>query len=483
MISDTFRNKWSSTATAVARRFPERRAAGRRIAAVPGALISLCLIGQWAMAQDLCSIEGNVTDSSGAAILGAVVVAEGADGNRHATVTDAEGSFKISSLPAGDYSVKVSAAGLSDWSEPNVAALKAPEAKPLLVVLPVAPEVTTVTVSPPQEEVAAEQLHQELRQRALGVIPNYFVTFEEHPAPLSPRQKFHLSFKTIADPTTIAAAGVTAAIQQEKNSYYQFGQGSEGFAKRFGAAYATVAQNILITSVVADSILHHDPRYFYSGQGTKAQRAWYAIESAFRAKGDNGKWQSPYAGVIGLVASAEISQTYYPGSRTQYSLLGRSLMFHFVGGIALNLFEEFAGKRVTSHTPEHHKATNAPLLPEGTPVPLIVVDGFSGAGAAAGQIVTFVLAQDLTVNGETLAKTGDVASGQVSQVTEAQTPGESMSVALENVTLRAGNTNVPLRSNQLRGMVNPMQYKELPESRKIEVTLFVAQDARFSEGR
>jgi hypothetical protein len=73
-----------------------------------------------------------------------------------------------------------------------------------------------------------------------------------------------LGLNTIFDPTGFAAAGITAAIQQGKNSYYQYGQGVEGFSKRFGAAYATAAQNILITSVAADSLLQQDPRYFYS---------------------------------------------------------------------------------------------------------------------------------------------------------------------------------------------------------------------------
>jgi hypothetical protein len=41
--------------------------------------------------------------------------------------------------------------------------------------------------------------------------------------------------------------------------------------------------------------------------------------------------------------------------------------------------------------------------------------------------------------------------------------------------------NVPLRSSQLRGAVGPVQYKELPESGKVEVTLFVAKNVQFPE--
>jgi hypothetical protein len=445
-------------------------------------LVFLCLVGQRAMAQATGSIHGSVTDSSSAPILGAVVTVEGADGSLHTTLTDGEGAFRISSLTLGNYSVRISAAGLSDWTAPNVPASVTPESNPLLAVLQVAPEITTVTVGVGTEELAAEQLKQELKQRALGVVPNYYVTYENHPAPLSPKQKLHLGLKTLLDPTTFAAVGITAAIQQQRNSYYQFGQGSEGFAKRFGAAYATTAQNLLITSALADSVLHQDPRYFYSGRGTRAQRAWYALKSAFRAKGDNGKWQPPYSGLIGSIAAAEISQVYYPGSRTQYSLLGRSLMFHFAGLVAVNLAEELLLKKVTTNTPDIQPAANLPVLHEGTPVPLIAVDGFSTEGAPAGQTVTFVLAQDLTVRGTVLAKTGDAASGRVGQVSTVKAPGEATSVELEQVMLRAGNVNVPLRSSQVRGVVGPIQYKHLPESGKVELTLFVAENVQFPEG-
>jgi len=450
---------------------------------LPAVLACLCFAGQLAMAQATGSIQGNVTDSSGAPVFAAVVSVEDTGGNRRTTVTDVEGSFKVPSLKPGDYNVKISASGFADWTASNVPASDSPELKPLQAALEVATEVTTITVSPPQEEVAAEQLKVELQQRAFGVLPNYYVTYESHPAPLSSVQKLHLGLKTLLDPATIAATGITAGIQQEMNSYWQWGQGSGGFAKRFGAGYATVAQNLLITSVVADSLLHQDPRYFYSGQGTRGQRAWYAVESAFRTKGDNGKWQPPYSGLIGLVASAEISQTYYPGSRTQYTLLGRSLMFHFAGLIALNLGEEFFFKKLTSHTPKREPAADLAVLREGTPVPLIAVDGFSSERATPGQTVTFVLAQDLTVRGRVLARAGDAASGQVAQVSPAKATGETLSVNLEHVRLLAGSVSVPLRSNQVRGAAGPMQFTELPETDKVTVTLFVAESVPFPDAQ
>ena len=318
------------------------------------------------------------------------------------------------------------------------------------------------------------------QQRVAGVIPNYFVAYNDQAAPLSTGQKFTLSFRTLIDPATFAAVGITAGIQQIRNSYWQFGQGSEAYAERFGAAWGTAATNLLATSVLAASVLHQDPRYFYSGKGTKKQRAWYALKSAFMARGDNGKWQPAYASVLGTVAAAELSDLYYPGTRTQYTLLGRGLMFHFAGVIALNFGEEFLLRKYTSHVPD--QAAAPPTLREGTPVKLIAVDGFGQSSVAGGQKVTFVLAEELTQRGKDLARTGDVASGVVKEVSTGEATNAAESVDLENVMLlAAGNVNIPLRSNQIRGAAAPVHYQELPGSGKVEVTLFVAHDVTFPQ--
>jgi hypothetical protein len=427
-------------------------------------ILALPLGVQSAPAQEAGSIQGKVTDSSGAPIFGAVVTVEGGGGSS-TTVTDMEGAFQISRLPAGNFKVKISASGMSDWTAENVAA-PAADAKPLLAVMQVAQTVTSVTVGLSPEELAAEQVKTETQQRVAGIIPNYFVAYDNQ-APLSTQQKFTLSFKTLIDPATFAVVGLTAGIQQIRNSYHQFGQGFEAYSERFGAAYGTTATNLVFTSVLGASVLHQDPRYFYSGKGTRKQRAWYAVESAFRAKGDNGKWQPPYASVLGTIAAAEISNLYYPGYRTQYTLIGRGLMFHFGGLIALNLGEEFFLKKLTSHAPEGSSAS-VPTLREGTPVKLIAVDGFGSQEVAGGQTVTFVLAEEVTQRGKDLARTGDVASGVVTEVTTGDSPDAAGSVALQKVMLRAGgNINVPLRSNQARGAATPVQYHELPGSGKV----------------
>jgi hypothetical protein len=149
---------------------------------LPASFVLVMLAGQGVMAQPAGSIRGSVLDSSGAPILGAVVTAEGANGNRSVTATDAEGTFKISPLTPGSYRLRISAAGLSDFTDPAVNVAETAESTPLAIVLQVAPQVTTVTVGLSPQEVAADQLNQELKQRVLGLIPNYYVAYENNAA-------------------------------------------------------------------------------------------------------------------------------------------------------------------------------------------------------------------------------------------------------------------------------------------------------------
>ncbi len=71
--------------------------------------------------EEAGSIQGKVTDSSGAPIFGAVVTVQD-EGGTSTTVTDMEGAFQISRLRPGNFNVKISASGMSDWTAESVAA-------------------------------------------------------------------------------------------------------------------------------------------------------------------------------------------------------------------------------------------------------------------------------------------------------------------------------------------------------------------------
>ena len=81
-------------------------------------------------------------------------------------------------------------------------------------------------------------LKREERQRILGVVPPSNTVESSAGAPrLSPGQKFHLMYKSTVDPFVFVAGPFVAGLGQARNTNPGFGQGAEGYFKRFGASY------------------------------------------------------------------------------------------------------------------------------------------------------------------------------------------------------------------------------------------------------
>ncbi len=165
--------------------------------------------------------------------------------------------------------------------------------------LPPAATTTDVQVAVTQTELATEQLKAQEQQRVLGIFPNFYSSYIWDAAPLSSGQKYQLALRSIADPFAFVGTGIFAAAEQWQNTFPGYGQGAQGYAKRYGAAYADEALSRMIGSAILPSLLHQDPRYFYRGSGSKKSRALYAISAAVICRGDNGKMQPNYSYVAG----------------------------------------------------------------------------------------------------------------------------------------------------------------------------------------
>jgi hypothetical protein len=211
----------------------------------------------------------------------------------------------------------------------------------------------SVDVTPDRVELAERQIKVQEQQRLFGVLPNFFVSYLPDAAPLNTRQKFQLSWKARLDPVQFGVVGITAGVQQARNDFSGFGDGAEGYAKRYAAAYGTVLTRSLITQVALPSLFKQDPRYFYKGTGSRTSRAAYAISRTVIKKGDNGRWQPNYSGILGSLASGAISNLYYPAEDRKGARLMLENTAIGLGGAAIgHLAQEFLFKKLTSHSHE-----------------------------------------------------------------------------------------------------------------------------------
>ena len=307
-----------------------------------------------------CSVHGVVTSADGAAYEGARVELETGrerDLTAATQLTDGGGAFNFTNLHAGEFKLTISASGFVTQHISSL--LRAGESFDAgTIVLPVASTTSVVRVSAEsQVEIAQEQLNLEEKQRVLGVIPNYFVSYDPDAVPLISRQKYQVAWKTSIDPVTWFIAGAFAGVEQAGNVFSGYGQGAQGYGKRFGAAYADLFTSTMIGGAILPSVFKQDPRYFYKGRGTIRSRAMYAIANAVVCKGDNRRWQPNYSGILGGLAAGGISNLYYPASdRSGVELTFENALIGTAQSAVENLLQEFVVRRLTPKLPHFPSA-------------------------------------------------------------------------------------------------------------------------------
>ena len=267
--------------------------------------------------------------------------------------SDTNGRFQFTDVAPGPFQLTISSEGFA--SEVIQGLLHPGESfEAPAIVLSFATATSEVQVTASQVEVAQAQLKDEEQQRVFGVIPNFYVVYAPNAPPLNPRQKFHLAWRSSVDPITFLATGFFAGIEQASNEFAGYGQGAQGYAKRFGANYADNFIGTMIGGAILPSLLKQDPRYFYKGTGSTRSRILYAIANSVICKGDNGKWQPNYSGLLGGLAAGGISNLYYPASdRNGVTLTFENLGIGIAGSAAQNLFQEFLVRKLTPKLPNY----------------------------------------------------------------------------------------------------------------------------------
>jgi len=300
------------------------------------------------------SISGTVVDPSGGAVVGARVKLARDDQPANQEVLSGDnGEFSFANIAPGPFQITISAPGFTPQVVPGI--LHPGEIYTARqIVLALAMATSEVHVVLPRIEVAEAEIKEEEKQRVFGVIPNFYVSYLPNPVPLTSKQKFELAWKTTVDPVTFVITGAVAGIQQAQNQFGGYGQGAQGYGKRYGASYADLVTGTFIGSAILPSLLKQDPRYFYKGTGTVRSRILYAIANSVICKGDNGHWQANYSNIVGNLAAGGISNLYYPASdRDGPALTFESAAIGIGATAAANIVQEFIIRKLTPNVPSH----------------------------------------------------------------------------------------------------------------------------------
>jgi hypothetical protein len=152
--------------------------------------------------------------------------------------------------------------------------------------------------------------------RLFFALPNFLtVKNGANIPPLSTGQKFKVVTRSAFDYVQIPWYAALAGISQAQNSEPGYGQGAEGYAKRFGSAAGDgIIENFMVQAIFP-SILGQDPRFFQESEGGFWHRTGYAISRIVVTRSDSGHHQFNFSEVLGSGAAAAISTySYHPSA-------------------------------------------------------------------------------------------------------------------------------------------------------------------------
>lgn len=306
--------------------------------------------------QSAARISGTVVDATGAVVVGARVtlLQPGQSANDQSlnqeVLSGNDGQFSFANVAPGAFQIRIAAAGFVTQTTSGSLHPGEVYISPRAALVPLVH--AEVQVGGSQVEIAEEQIKVQEKQRVLGFVPNFYVSYIPDAVPLNPRQKFELAWRTSVDPINFALTGAVAGIQQADGRLRGYGQGAQGYAKRFGASYADSVTGTFIGGAILPSLLKQDPRYFYKGSGSKGSRIMYAISRSVITKGDNQQWQPNYSGIFGSLASGGISNLYYPKTDRGAALTFENALIRIGSTAIVNIVQEFIVRKLTPHAPD-----------------------------------------------------------------------------------------------------------------------------------
>lgn len=181
------------------------------------------------------------------------------------------------------------------------------------------------------------------KDRILWTLPN-FLTLEdaENIPPLTSGQKFKVVGRSLIDPSEFVLIGFVAGLGQASNSDPSYGQGAQGYGKRYATAYADNAIENFMASAALPSLLHQDPRYYQLGRGGFLKRAGHAISRVVITRSDRGQEQFNYSEVFGAGIAAAISTySYHPAQDKNFGTVAKVWSTQIGWDVGTYMLKEF----------------------------------------------------------------------------------------------------------------------------------------------
>ena len=155
------------------------------------------------------------------------------------------------------------------------------------------------------------------------------------------KDKFVLFVQDSVDPVTFLATGFSAGLDQAENADPSYGQGAEGYGKRFGAEFAGQASSRFFKDFAYPWIFSEDPRYYRLAQGKAGRRLLHAVEHAVVAQRDNGNRMFNFSEWLGTTSTVVLSNTYHPDNQRGFASAAQRVSYSILQDIGFDVLREF----------------------------------------------------------------------------------------------------------------------------------------------
>jgi len=173
------------------------------------------------------------------------------------------------------------------------------------------------------------------------------------------KDKFVLFLQDSIDPVTFLAAGFNAGLDQAEDSDHSFGQGAEGYGKRFGAEFADQASSSFFKDFAYPWIFSEDPRYYRLARGTFRKRFFHAMEHAVVAHRDDGTRMFNFSEWLGTATTVALANTYHPDNERGFAPAAQRVSLGILQDMGFDVLREF--------WPEISKKLKLPFRGESAP--------------------------------------------------------------------------------------------------------------------
>jgi hypothetical protein len=130
-------------------------------------------------------------------------------------------------------------------------------------------------------------------------------------------------------------------MAQAQDNDPTFGQGAEGFGRRYGAAFADQVSGQFFGTFLYPSIFHEDPRYYRLGHGKPVKRFFHAVNHAFVTHTDSGAHWFNFSEWTGAASTTALGNLYHPGNRRGFQPAARGTAWSVAFDMGFDIAREF----------------------------------------------------------------------------------------------------------------------------------------------